>query len=99
MRSAIRGARVVKETVELNHSNVRWYVFGDDFLPSTFQIRSQALVDLRGNTFGLLAAHPVTPVLSLHHPDKVDPIFPDMTTIKALQHLFEAADVDFQRLL
>lgn len=29
-RSAIRLARVVLETVRLNHSNVRWYVFGDD---------------------------------------------------------------------
>lgn len=30
LRSAIRVARVVKETVELNHSDVKWYVFGDD---------------------------------------------------------------------
>lgn len=31
LRSAIRVARVVKETVELNHSSdVKWYVFGDD---------------------------------------------------------------------
>lgn len=30
LRSAIRVARVVAETVQLNHSNVRWYVFGDD---------------------------------------------------------------------
>lgn len=28
--SAIRVARVVLETVRLNHSNVRWFVFGDD---------------------------------------------------------------------
>jgi hypothetical protein len=35
-RSAIRVARVVFETVALNHSDVRWFVFGDDdtvFLP------------------------------------------------------------------
>lgn len=30
LRSAIRVARVVKETVALNYSGVRWYVFGDD---------------------------------------------------------------------
>lgn len=30
LRSAIRVARVVAETVALNHSDVRWYVFGDD---------------------------------------------------------------------
>ena len=36
LRSAIRVARAVKETVALKHSDVRWYVFGDDdtiFLP------------------------------------------------------------------
>lgn len=36
LRSAIRVARVVSEIVSLNHSDVRWFVFGDDdtvFLP------------------------------------------------------------------
>ncbi|KAL2331810.1 hypothetical protein Fmac_019391 [Flemingia macrophylla] len=184
MRSAIRVARVVKEIVALNHSHVRWYVFGDDdtvFFPRNlvktlskydhrlwyyvgansesykqnwffgfgmgfggagFAISSSLAtvlakvfdsciqryphlygsdarvyscitelgvgltqepgfhqVDLRGNAFGLLAAHPVTSLLSLHHPDNIDPIFPNMTTMKALQHLFEAADVDSHRLL
>ncbi|KAL2328325.1 hypothetical protein Fmac_021752 [Flemingia macrophylla] len=56
-------------------------------------------IDLKGNTFGLLAAHPVSPLLSLHHPDYTDPIFPNMTTTEALKHLFEAANVDSQRML
>ncbi|CAJ1978995.1 unnamed protein product [Sphenostylis stenocarpa] len=56
-------------------------------------------VDLKGNTFGLLAAHPLTPLLSLHHPDYTDPIFPNMTTTQALKHLFEAVNVDSQRML
>lgn len=30
LRSAIRVARVVSETVALNHTNVRWFVFADD---------------------------------------------------------------------
>lgn len=46
-----------------------------------------------------MAAHPLTPLLSLHHLDNIDPIFPNMTIIKALQHLYEAAKVDSQRLL
>lgn len=54
---------------------------------------------MRGDTFGLLAAHPVTPLLSLHHPDYTDPIFPNMATTQALKHLFEAANVDSQRML
>lgn len=184
LRSAIRVARVVAETVALNHSNVKWYVFGDDdtvFFPENlvktlskydhelwyyigahseiyeqnrlfgfgmafggagFAISSSLAkvlakvfdscleryphlygsdgrvysclaelgvglthepgfhqVDLTGNTFGLLAAHPVTPLLSLHHPDYTDPIFPNMTTTQALKHLFEAVNVDSQRML
>ncbi|KAJ1418105.1 hypothetical protein SESBI_16063 [Sesbania bispinosa] len=184
LRSAIRVARVVKETVALNHSGVRWYVFGDDdtiFFPENlvktlskydhrlwhyvgaysenyegsqvfgfgmafggggFAISSSLAkvlakvfdsciqryahlygsdarvysciaelgvglkyepgfhqVDLRGNIFGLLAAHPLNPLLSLHHPDHTDPIFPNMTTAKSLQHLFEAVDADSQRIL
>ncbi|XP_061363080.1 uncharacterized protein LOC133306731 [Gastrolobium bilobum] len=184
LRSAIRVARVVKETVALNHSNVRWYVFGDDdtiFFPENlvktlskydhrlwyyvgehteiyegsqvfgfgmafggggFAISSSLAkvlakvfdsciqryphlygsdarvyscitelgvglthepgfhqVDLRGNIFGLLAAHPLTPLLSLHHPAHTDPIFPNMTTTNSLQHLFEAVNVDSQRVL
>ncbi|GER53247.1 hypothetical protein STAS_30754 [Striga asiatica] len=30
LRSAVRVARIVAETVALNHPNVRWFVFGDD---------------------------------------------------------------------
>lgn len=54
---------------------------------------------MRGNIFGLLASHPLTPLLSLHHPDHTDPIFPNMSTKKSLQHLFEAVHVDSERIL
>ena len=40
-----------------------------------------------GNLFGLLAAHPVTPFVSLHHLDVVEPIFPNVTQVQALQRL------------
>ncbi|KAL5573257.1 hypothetical protein UlMin_022854 [Ulmus minor] len=184
LRSAIRVARVVSETVALNHSDVRWYVFGDDdtvFLPENlaktlskydhglwyyigtnseifeqnrffgfgmafggagFAISSPLAkilakvfdtcieryphlygsdsrvyscltelgvglthepgfhqIDIRGDIFGLLASHPVTPLVSLHHLENTDPIFPNKTTIKALQHLFKATNVDPQRIL
>ncbi|KAB1226586.1 hypothetical protein CJ030_MR1G003367 [Morella rubra] len=183
-RSAIRVARVVSETVALNHSDVRWYVFGDDdtvFFPENlvktlskydhglwYYVGAQSeiweqnkffsfgmayggagfaisyplakvlakvfdscieryphlygsdsrvysclaelgvslthepgfhQVDIRGDIFGLLAAHPATPLVSLHHLDHIDPIFPNMTTTKAIEHLFEAANVDSQRIL
>ncbi|KAJ4729988.1 Transferring glycosyl group transferase [Melia azedarach] len=184
LRSAIRVARVVLETVNLNHSDVRWFVFGDDdtvffpenlvktlskydhglwyYIGSNSEIHEQnryfsfemafggagfaisyplakvlAKVfdsciqryphlygsdsrvysclselgvgmthepgfhqfDVRGNIFGLLTAHPTIPPVSIHHLDHVDPIFPNMTTIKALERLFQAANIDSGRLL
>ncbi|KAL7000194.1 hypothetical protein U1Q18_001342 [Sarracenia purpurea var. burkii] len=56
-------------------------------------------MDVRGNIFGLLAAHPNTPLVSLHHLDHTHAIFPNMTTFEALKHLLVAAKADSQRLL
>ncbi|KAK9698546.1 hypothetical protein RND81_08G112100 [Saponaria officinalis] len=43
--------------------------------------------DVYGNLFGLLAAHPVTPFVTLHHLDVVEPIFPNVTQVQALKRL------------
>ncbi|KAL1329025.1 hypothetical protein HN51_046184 [Arachis hypogaea] len=43
--------------------------------------------DVYGNLFGLLAAHPVTPLVSLHHLDIVEPIFPNVSRVQALKRL------------
>jgi len=51
-------------------------------------------VDVRGDLFGMLSAHPLTPVVSLHHFDLVDPLYPGMDRLEALKHLFEVASVD-----
>ncbi|KAK9089624.1 hypothetical protein Scep_028706 [Stephania cephalantha] len=56
-------------------------------------------VDVRGDIFGLLAAHPLSPLVSLHHLDYVEPIFPNMTTTQAITHLFKAVEVDPARIL
>ncbi|XP_042482926.1 uncharacterized protein LOC122063288 [Macadamia integrifolia] len=50
--------------------------------------------DVHGNLLGLLAAHPVTPLVSLHHLDIVDPIFPGMSRSRAIQHLLESSILD-----
>eukprot|EP01018_Ginkgo_biloba_P029808 Gb_12418 [translate_table: standard] len=50
--------------------------------------------DVYGNLFGLLAAHPLTPLVSLHHLDVVEPIFPNVTRLRALQHLSKAIKLD-----
>lgn len=47
----------------------------------------QLQYDVYGNLFGLLSAHPVTPLVSLHHLDVVEPIFPNVTRVEALERL------------
>ncbi|XP_065865543.1 uncharacterized protein [Euphorbia lathyris] len=50
--------------------------------------------DVYGDLLGLLASHPVTPLVSLHHLDVVEPVFPRMTRVKALEHLFTSVKLD-----
>ncbi|KAJ6670566.1 GLYCOSYLTRANSFERASE [Salix viminalis] len=51
-------------------------------------LRISRVYDVYGDLLGLLAAHPVAPLASLHHIDVVQPIFPGMSRARALQHLF-----------
>ncbi|KAH7865430.1 hypothetical protein Vadar_006564 [Vaccinium darrowii] len=51
-------------------------------------------IDIRGDAYGLLAAHPVTPLVSLHHLDSVNPLFPGQTQLESLQTLIQAYRVD-----
>ncbi|KAJ0715079.1 hypothetical protein HanPI659440_Chr13g0496981 [Helianthus annuus] len=55
--------------------------------------------DVYGNLFGLLAAHPVTPLVSLHHLDVVEPIFPEVTRVEALQRLMQPMKIDSAGLI
>ncbi|KAJ7981323.1 Protein of unknown function (DUF604) [Quillaja saponaria] len=184
LKSAIRVARVVKEVVDRNESDVRWFVFGDDdtvffvdnlvntlskydhdewfYIGSNSESYEQNVkysfnmafggggfaishslatvlarvldsclmryghlygsdsrifsclaelgvgltrepgfhqVDMRGSLFGMLTAHPLSPLVSLHHLDAAEPIFPGMNRTLALEHLFEAVNVDPTRIL
>ncbi|KAK9154356.1 hypothetical protein Sjap_001836 [Stephania japonica] len=56
-------------------------------------------IDLHGDLSGLLSAHPAVPMLSLHHLDHVDPIFPSMNRHEAIKHLMEASAVESSRVL
>ncbi|XP_048504191.1 uncharacterized protein LOC104900444 [Beta vulgaris subsp. vulgaris] len=56
-------------------------------------------IDLHRDLSGYLSSHPQTPILSLHHLDTVDPIFPNMSRSEALNHLMKAATEDQPRLL
>ncbi|XP_010240968.1 PREDICTED: uncharacterized protein LOC104585699 [Nelumbo nucifera] len=184
LKSAIRVARSVSETVALNQTGVRWFVFGDDdtlFFPEnlvqtlskydhnlwyyigtysesakqnsvfSFQmaywgggfalsyplakVLAKVLdscleryphlygddarifscltelgvgltyepgfhqVDLKGDAFGLLAAHPLKPLVSLHRLEDIEPVFPKMARKQALEHLLEAVKLDPGRIL
>lgn len=49
--------------------------------------------------FGLLAAHPVTPLVSMHHLDLVEPIFPNANRVEALQKLIGPMRLDSYGLM
>ena len=55
--------------------------------------------DVHGNLFGLLAAHPVAPLVSMHHLDVVDPIFPNTTRVDALRRLTIPMNLDSAGLI
>ncbi|KAE9462219.1 hypothetical protein C3L33_05875, partial [Rhododendron williamsianum] len=46
-------------------------------------------IDLVGDISGYLSAHPQSPLLSLHHLDFVDPIFPSMGRFQSTNHLMK----------
>ncbi|CAN0874930.1 hypothetical protein LINGRAHAP2_LOCUS10536 [Linum grandiflorum] len=50
--------------------------------------------DVYGDLLGLLAAHPVAPLASLHHLDIVEPIFPGKSRVDALHQLFQSVRID-----
>ncbi|WVZ95182.1 hypothetical protein U9M48_040979 [Paspalum notatum var. saurae] len=56
-------------------------------------------IDLHGDISGLLRAHPLTPLVSLHHLDHVYPLYPGMDRARAMQHFFRAANADPARIL
>lgn len=56
-------------------------------------------IDFQGDISGLLSSHPRSPLLTLHHFDAVDPIFPSKDRSESINHLMKAANVDQSRLL
>lgn len=56
-------------------------------------------MDIRGDPYGLLAAHPLAPLVSLHHLDYVKPMFPSLTRSDSLVKLHSAYEMDPGRTL
>lgn len=56
-------------------------------------------MDIRGNPYGLLAAHPVAPLISLHHLDYVQTLFPAISQPDSIQKLYNVYKTDPNRAL
>ncbi|KAK1372885.1 Galactosyltransferase [Heracleum sosnowskyi] len=56
-------------------------------------------IDLNKDISGFLSSHPQAPILSLHHFDNVDPIFPSKNRSESTNHLMKAANSDQARLM
>ncbi|KAJ4898205.1 hypothetical protein Rs2_24999 [Raphanus sativus] len=56
-------------------------------------------LDIRGDPYGFLSAHPLAPLVSLHHLDYLDPLFPNKTPIESLQTLMKPYTSDPHRIL
>ncbi|KAE9587937.1 hypothetical protein Lalb_Chr22g0350111 [Lupinus albus] len=57
------------------------------------------IYDVYGDLLGLLGAHPVTPLVSLHHLDVVEPIFSGMTRVRSVRHLMESVNQDSSSII
>ncbi|XP_060218543.1 uncharacterized protein LOC132645540 [Lycium barbarum] len=55
--------------------------------------------DLHGSVMGLLSAHPVAPLISLHHLDKIQPIIPKLSRVEALRRLNKPIKLDSAGLM
>ncbi|KAI0493674.1 hypothetical protein KFK09_023795 [Dendrobium nobile] len=50
--------------------------------------------DIRGNAHGILASHPVTPFISIHHVEAVDPLYPGLGHLESLKLFTKASRVN-----
>ncbi|XAR60650.1 O-fucosylpeptide 3-beta-N-acetylglucosaminyltransferase [Bertholletia excelsa] len=73
--------------------------FAADFGVSLTQEKGFLQIDLHRDISGFLSALPQSLLLSLHHFDAAEPIFPFMTREQSLAHLMKAAKTDESRLL
>lgn len=64
-----------------------------------FVLISFVQMDIRGNPFGLLSAHPLAPLVSLHHLDYLQPLFRDANRVASLKRLMAPYEFDPSRLL
>ncbi|KAE9598778.1 hypothetical protein Lalb_Chr15g0084581 [Lupinus albus] len=56
-------------------------------------------LDIKGDPYGLLAAHPMAPLVSLHHIDQLSSVFPNQTQTHSLTKLISAYNIDPARIV
>ncbi|XP_073287081.1 uncharacterized protein [Primulina huaijiensis] len=56
-------------------------------------------IDIRGSPYGLLSAHPLSPLVTLHHLDYVEPLFPGIDRIDSVKKLMNGYISDPSRAL
>ncbi|CAA0842848.1 Protein of unknown function (DUF604 [Striga hermonthica] len=56
-------------------------------------------MDIRGSPYGLLSAHPIAPLVSLHHLDYIHPVFPGQSRVESIKTLMQAYNSDPSRTL
>ncbi|XP_009762736.1 uncharacterized protein [Nicotiana sylvestris] len=56
-------------------------------------------MDINGSARGLLAAHPVAPLVSLHHLDMLYPLIPSMSRVESVKKVIEAYNKDPSRTM
>ncbi|XP_016507712.1 uncharacterized protein LOC107825376 [Nicotiana tabacum] len=54
-------------------------------------------MDINESALGLLAAHPVAPLVSLHHLDMLHPLIPSMSRVESVKKVIEAYNKDPSR--
>ncbi|KAL6980581.1 hypothetical protein U1Q18_022222 [Sarracenia purpurea var. burkii] len=104
---ATNGAKLSDETNRVvssrnaEQTNASHVVFGIGGSSKTWNRRRrytelwwQPNITRGGDAYGLLAAHPIAPLVSLHHLDSVSPLFPNRTRSESLQTLIRAYRVD-----
>lgn len=55
--------------------------------------------DVQGNPYGILSAHPLAPLVSIHHLDQLKSVFPNQTQMSSLRKLIGAYQLDPARIV
>ncbi|XP_051130553.1 uncharacterized protein LOC127251041 [Andrographis paniculata] len=56
-------------------------------------------LDIRGSPYGILSTHPLAPLVSLHHLDYLQPLFPGTNRVESIKKLVQAYKPDPTRIL